>query len=358
MSKPSAQKKERRRKKRQKREQHTKAYVSKKNAFTRFPEVVYDTEHAPEPLVRIVKQTMQDIVAEHERLLGPSMAGVFHQIREFGYQRVKELMRSFEALHGVEGPQDDTTWLEMDVIEGLGNLLVSRLPAAILKRYLPPHGIHVVPGKPQDSTLLIRILSLKQRKTEGGTAYYEESETRVNFGAQKGTPAFSRHAIERLCERTLYDPTGYGGIMQAFLMCSTHLLVRSYVNRDQWGMAIFCPCISDLAEFLAAKVLGEYDRGQEYLYRVGYCPVVFSDDLAVAKTLLVPGMEGTPEYEKTLRPHAHSHEEKRAIRQAIGELTFRNLIERQDCSWMRQFHEDGIPQVMTLTEFLRDFPPE
>ena len=77
------------------------------------------------------------------------------------------------------------------------------------------------------------------------------------------------------------------------------------------SLELLCPTSRQLRHYVE-QVLGErvtlqgdyYEdvanalKGRRFYYRVGYCPVEFYGDLAVATTLLVPGMEarlGTPE---------------------------------------------------------------
>jgi len=110
----------------------------------------------------------------------------------------------------------------------------------------------------------------------------------------------------------------------------------------------------------AQEVLGRSDLSKEYYYLVGYCPVAFHDRFAVARTLLNPGMKGTPEYrivrqmcrEPDGTPRAYGVREKE-LWEKVGDLSAASLGKTLDFSLIKRFHDGGIPQVrqMSLPNF-------
>jgi hypothetical protein len=84
---------------------------------------------------------------------------------------------------------------------------------------------------------------------------------------------------------------------------------------------------------------------------VGYCPVTFQGDLAVATTLLFPGMserKGTPEGTLIENSGLPPAEIDRLKVQVEGQLSMRGLADSGDFTLIKWFHANGVPQVVRL----------
>jgi hypothetical protein len=64
--------------------------------------------------------------------------------------------------------------------------------------------------------------------------------------------------------------------------------------------------------------------------------------------MLMPGMRGTPEA-AVLSRSSLPPAVKEAMRQQVGGLTYKRLIETEDFSVLKWFHYNGVPQVVPLT---------
>jgi hypothetical protein len=104
----------------------------------------------------------------------------------------------------------------------------------------------------------------------------------------------------------------------------------------------------------ATAILGELFPGNKYYYRVGYCPAIEYGDLLVAKTLLLPGMRGTPEH-AWARTNLTSAERSN-LDSLFADSDTPGWAWSGDFSLMKQFHDGGIKQVTALDHEVFRFP--
>jgi hypothetical protein len=136
---------------------------------------------------------------------------------------------------------------------------------------------------------------------------------------------------------------------------SAFTLINDCVYFEDCTAAFGEPCFSFynvcaegyLSILYAQEVLGEpVTDGQRY-YRVGYCPAVLEGRFAKAKTLLPPGMHGTPEHQLIMRS-ALPGAARREMVEAAGRLTWGALGASRDFSLVRWFYDHGVPQVVRI----------
>ena len=156
--------------------------------------------------------------------------------------------------------------------------------------------------------------------------------------------------MKRICERTVGNPTTYSGQGDAFAYLHSCVYFEPCsLPKSEFAFSVWEKCLPQFFAFeFARNVLEDLDASKNYYYRVGYCPAVVHDDLLVATTLLTPGMDGTPEFEKVLRPDIRSVEQKKEVRKSVEQLTIRGLVEHRDFSMIKSFHNAGIPQVVAM----------
>jgi hypothetical protein len=62
---------------------------------------------------------------------------------------------------------------------------------------------------------------------------------------------------------------------------------------------------------------------------------------------IIPGMRGTPEYETLMRSPIPAAQRQKMLAQ-IEKMTARELAASGDFGLVRWFHENGVPQVVSL----------
>jgi hypothetical protein len=170
--------------------------------------------------------------------------------------------------------------------------------------------------------------------------------------------SFYRHAVERVYERVVYFPETYDGHEHAFASLHdwSRSLVQHWANGHGLGFVVHNECHQhDASGAYVKEVLGENAWAEKrYFYRVGYCPAVISGELLVAKTLLLPGMKGTPERAWYMKTVAKTPSERRRFDTDVLRLTGSKPCTTGDFSLIRLFHDAGIPQVVQVE---RSEPP-
>jgi hypothetical protein len=334
MAKNPQRKRDRRKKKQAKRLRRNRETAARRSVADRFPKFHYDQGDAPDALMEAAVRASSKIRAEHTRLLPPPVVALLRRARKDGFRRAFPLGRQSQAF----------TLMKL----ALGECVFRQLPERIVDSLFPFNDVEVIPGRPNDESIQVRLRSLKERKTEFGTVYYSPLKPTVELNGERKQIAFSTHAIRQICERTVLDWRTFSGLGDAFgffYNCVYFEIVE--LPGGQTAFTLFNRC--DPGFFVRAfvsEVLGE-DDGGKYFYRIGYCPAVVNDDLLVAKTLLVPGMDGTPEQRLLLRP-GMSTVERMEIQKRASKLTFKGLVEDQDFSLLKECHDRGIPQVVSL----------
>jgi hypothetical protein len=179
--------------------------------------------------------------------------------------------------------------------------------------------------------------------------------------------AFSEHAIERICERTVYDWRTFAGQGDAFAFLDNCVYFEDCTDaRGEPSFVVYNSCAPHFNSWGYVEHVvgtpssrtgdssGDIDRevtGSRFYYRVGYCPVTIHGDLALATTLLFPGMsrqKGTPEgrlIERSGLPPVDIDRMKAGVE---GQLSMKALADSGDFSLVKWFHDNGVPQVVRL----------
>jgi hypothetical protein len=341
----------RRRAKRKTKLAKERAYAARVAIANRFPEIIIDPSTAPPPLVDAVRTVLKRIRFDHETLLPEIQALVFREAKERGFPAtLSDIERAFEGVPGL----GRAALVEFTLT--LGELLYQELPREVLDRYSPFHCVYLLYGQPGPDQILASFRSLLTAKTSGGTAYYSRRKPTLNVGGDERIVAFSQHAIERICDRTVGNWRSYAGSGDAFAYLNNCVFFEACeVRSGEILFTFFNECSPGFfSHTYAQEVVGELDPRQRYYYRVGYCPAVVEGDLIKAVTLLTPGMRGTPEHE-ILRRSSLPEARKREMITRAGQLTYRELATSGDFSVLKWYHENGVPQVVTLDRDVFDF---
>lgn len=151
----------------------------------------------------------------------------------------------------------------------------------LVEKLYPKHAIaaqYIGPGL----GFILSVHPLKDEPTPFGTAYYSPHEPRIEIDGQSYIVAFSKHALNRSCERY----SDFSSTMDRML---TILYVLS-TKKFTWVT-------------YHDRVLVEIFRQEsEVFYRWGYCPITLQGRFAVAQTALLTGMKDTPE-ENIIKEH-------------------------------------------------------
>ena len=273
---------------------------------------------------------------------------VFRYMRMHGYGKLYRLGLSAAArLHPEEWHVQQGRHLVQCLGTILGDTLLRVLTPAEQARWRPFHCFFLGPSREGralhcacDSLCVVEVGD-QQR------AYYSALRPTVLLQGRRRPIAFTAHALARLQARCVVAVDSYDSWYDQFSMAN-HLnyVEPAAVYPDQPAFALFDVCTpGHLTEHYVQAVLGPQPTPQRYAYRAGYCPTVQAAGFHVAKTLLVPGFIGTPEYTALLRASLDAGVKQRMLAQC-EELSAERLAHTRDVSLVRWFHQHGIPQVM------------
>lgn len=298
-----------------------------------FPKFVLRPNNAPEQFVDLIWRAIRRIDFRDRTLFRPAETAFLRMAKK----KPAEIMAALVNGSKIADP------LALYFCTFIGQTIFNMIPAQQLRQWIPFHDVQfLVVGR----EIVVDFRSLEQAKGPGGTIYFSKDRPTLEIDGQKKVIGWSRHAIERTCERLAprWDSyLGLGDVFAFFDKCRH--FERADLHGGQLGFTFFDVCAEGFFTGLfARKVLGEPNGRQSY-YRVGYCPAVVEGQFVKATTLLYPGFVGTPEYGAILNSRLGRDDKQRLIEKARQQS--REYLEKTgDFSLVRWFHNQGVPQVV------------
>lgn len=334
MSKPSA-KKQKKQKERERHAKEKKLQLEDRRLYAeKFPTFEFQTNNSPDGFVDLIRRTLRGIDFRDRSLFLSQETSFLKEIK-----RRPEIITPL-LIQGVA--QRNLTALHFATM--IGNRVFSRIPPDQLRQWIPFHDVQFLLG---GSKIVVYFRSLVQAKSKGGTVYYSPRRPTVEIDGQKLIVGWTRHAIERTCERLAprWDSyLGLGDVFAFFYACRRFDPCRLHGGK-QLGLTFFDKCAGGFfSGYIAEQILGRAANGKCY-FRVGYCPVSIEGGFAKATTLLYPGYAGTPEYGLILRCGMSGVSRTQLIDDA-SRMTRDVLEKTQDFRLMKMFHDNGVPQVI------------
>jgi hypothetical protein len=230
----------------------------------------------------------------------------------------------------------------------MGDKILSLLDHDQYDTWFPWHDFSYVPSR-SDRQFTFRCVSLPRHVTPDGRLFYYSSKRHtVTIRGKTRIVAFSPHAIQRIAERLVRTSRSYGDLGDIFALvnhCQYFEPAQLYPQQDAFSFFEDCTRTHFSAEY-ARQILDHLDPQTKYAYRVGYCPVVEEGDFFVAKTVLVPGHVGTPEYGVLLKT-SFANGVKEHMLERCKHHSYAMTVATKDFSLLRWFHTHGVPQAIT-----------
>jgi hypothetical protein len=297
-----------------------------------------------------VKDGIRQFLIEHENVLPRAVVRLAHQGKKLGFPMAAVMLYEEKRKAGIRPTREDGLYEEEHLLLTVPEEYVfSKLPPQIRESYLPFAAFEIVAGRPGPRQMLLRMRSLHRQKTAGGTAYYSRRPRMIHVRGQERIAAFYRHAVDRVRERITGNLRSYVGLTGVFSILDGGLLFEVWCpSPDTQGFSMFAEMGDDRAAGdTIGEILGSYDRSKRYYWRVGYCPAVMTDRLLVAKTLLLPGMQGTPEFDQSVR--RWPRDRRVQFQKEVARLTSYGEGRWGD-DVTKAFHDGGTPQILCRGE--------
>ena len=323
----------------------------KRQRRAEFPDFVFWEEHGNPEFVAIVKEAIRRFdFAELDKV----EQSAFRMMKQFGtayaLAAIKKNMRKFQ-----EEGADNAYVVAVDLqwLCSIGHAIFSRIPDDVKRSFLPMNDVEF---RYRDDVIVAKFRSLLTQKSPGGTTYYSRYKPTIDFGGKEYIVGFSTEALKRTCERTMKDPLIYAALGDVYAYFEDCQYFEPCTLRDgSPAFSFFDECpphhslkVASWQRSLSENILGikEADPTQGKLYyRVGYCPVVFNQGFAKAKTLLFPGFKKTSEYEMLDKAHMPL-ETKRRLQRLATDSDMSRLWETNNTQALKWFHDNGVPQVI------------
>jgi hypothetical protein len=327
------------------------AAVEKRRA--QYPHVEYDTRGGDPEFVSIVKGLVASFDFSDPTICPPDIQRLYRLQKSIGYPRLSGMFQDLasDIYKDPVTAELRTAELEHPLGGFLGQWLFDRLPEPCREYPLPFHYFCV---RPVEDFIGIEFEFLPSQKTDSGTIYYSPAKPRVEFGGASWTVAFSRHAIERACQRvTPVSPISYIYFQMNYIYfrCCTYFEPLEFAD-GQPAIRLYGEC-DDVPDremrLYRDRILGDaYQPGKgKAHYVLGYCPIAFKGGKAVATTFLYPGYSGTPEDVLVRRARIAPPERERLV-QAANNNNHNRVLSLGNSDVIKWYHDNGVPQVVQL----------
>lgn len=304
----------------------------------RFPDFRLGTADAPKEFVDEVMGILEKLNYNDRNFFTEMQSRFFEIMKQIGFG---------EACRNCFSPEDtQKAILLMNPGHSLFQILEER---GTLLRYLPFNDVTIVP---YGQDFLVKFDSLERRNSKYGTMYFSRARPSVMLEGRPWTVSFSRHAIERVCERVVHNWKTYAGFGDAFWRYAkcTYFEPASVRKGEvqQPAFTFYDGCENGFAtESIRDYICPHCDASKRYAFRLGYCPVGFVDDeFAHATTLLYPGMNGTPEHDLLVRSALPTSTINRFV-DLLEEISYKKVAQSDEpLEVLKWFHDNGIPQIV------------
>jgi hypothetical protein len=239
----------------------------------------------------------------------------------------------------------------------LSEILFSELKKQkLLERYVPQNMVYLIPV---ENSFDVVFKGLSRVRIDIHQIYYSSNRPKIEVNGKKWIVGFTPHAIVRIRGRGVEDWTTFAGAGDAFAYlnnCNYFEVIKGkYKNKEQYYFTFYEGCSPNyFSEQYAINILDDYDHRKQYYYRIGYCPIAFNsdgiNDIACGLTMLPPGGKYTPEWDLCENSNLPWREKRKILRRVKNSFLFSDLIKTQDFSGLKWFHDNGISQVITLSE--------
>lgn len=312
-----------------------------------YPRFVCDSANGDPEFVQAVRTALRTVDFDG---FPPTERDFYKSVREHGVMTAFGLLNDRMRLAGMDTQEQNHVRLALSL--NLGTRLLEAVPEETRRRLMPYNDVYV---NFQSRNILLQFSSLLKEKGAGGTVYFSRRRPKVKCDGQEYTIAFSRHVIERICERInpRYIQYAAAGDVHAFFANCVYF--EPIVLHDGQHAAVLYNLCGD-PPFVSHHVYVEQVLGKENVdpkkgtcyYRVGYLPVVLENGFAKAKTVLFPGYTGTPEHGAILQSRLSRQEKDRMI-EAARKLDADEVLIKQNHELIKWFHNNGVPQAVQMT---------
>lgn len=265
-----------------------------------------------------------------------------------GFQCIEQVLKKRNQAFAAT-IQNSGDFMKSIMMTKLAEAVYSQIPANVKGRFMPHHHFII---EPRGKVLQLHCHGLMTKPTSRGNIHFSLQTPFLESDAEKRALGFTTHALERICERIA--PKWKIEFVQLMdficFVVDVPPFETAHLHGVQPAIVLFAVCGNPhtiVHGIYVNEILGRQNldvHGNDPEYRLGYCPIEFDGPFAVAKTFLLAGYKGTPEYDLLRGSRLGSSEKTRLLSLAKNHVRDHDQAEE----WIplvKWFHENGIPQV-------------
>ncbi len=300
-----------------------------------FPEFVFIPGNAPPEFVEVIRQAVAQLDFENRKQFGPKECGFFATLK----------LNPVQAEQFLESLKETDMKGHVHLMTIVGSL-VFLLDHEKIKPWIPFNNVCFWMDF-RHGRILAKFDSLQEQKSPHGKIYYSRHRPLLDIDGEQKVVGWRKHAIERVCERLAYDWQSYRGLGDAFAFVNRCVhFERSVVHPDQLAFTFFNDCIHGFSSHSMAEfVVGEECKAGDWFYRLGYGIADVEGEFVVARTVLFPGHDKTPEHGLIMKSRL-PRETKEKMKQELWGMDFQKQVSHPSFGYIKWFHENGVPQVI------------
>jgi hypothetical protein len=339
-------KRHKKRRREEKREARNLRHIAAK-AVDVFPKIVINPKGGDAALVRHMEKIVASLDLSDTDVLSLDGQDFLKFIRREGKRGVEMLVHR-DTKHSDDPYRLNRITFMVEL--AIGDWIFERLPTAYQQI---PLAIQYFKVQVVDRTIEILFDSLPSKPHEKGRVFYPSHDPKAVFDGNPFPVGFSRHAIERACERMIWmKPLDYAQLLLIRLQLTGCLTCEGLqLSNGQPAFAMY-GSVGDpgnpIYETYVDRILNTTPGipAERLRYLMGYCPVDFRLGRAVAITFLPPGYSGTPE-DQLVRSTVTDRGLQRQLLAAARNNTFGQVLigNHEVIKW---YHENGVPQVKLI----------
>lgn len=326
------------------------------------PIITVDRTTGNSDFVDLITSIFEQLPYDDDHLFPAVYRRLYSVLKISGLDALVDLVHRASA-----SPADRDVSLKMFATH-LGSVVVSRMTDQQKDRFLPFNDVDIEPFSKGFKVVFRSLMTIRTNGEpliwDGKPCYYSHRRPTVSINGVGKIVAFSKHAVQKTCERACNAWRTYGGLGDAYAFFADCMYFETCDIRGparggdrQRAITFFQDCFLDQwrAAVIAApseyflRIIGLLPEHltKHWYYRVGYCPIEVKGEFAVATTLLAPGFGATPEYALLERSHLSKEVKSEMLRRAKAQ-SYEYVSGALDYELVKWFHDNGIPQVCTL----------
>jgi hypothetical protein len=312
-----------------------------------YPSFVLGRQDADPEFIAAIQMAVRQFDFLDTKKLGLGLQSFFKLGKEAGFAEAFKVLEQVPSINYC-GQQLSGDVKLLAVLTYLGSRILHSVPKEIRRKYMPFNDVAIEPFQRE---IRLNFSSMDSTSGAGGRIFFGRHRPKIAFEGNDYTVAFSRHAIERICQRLnprYMEYAAAGDVHAIFSTCVYFEPIMLYGDRP--AFALFAVCGDKGFRQYQTYTVGVFGEENikpfcgELYYRIGYCPVVFENSFAKAKTFLPPGFRGTPEYGLALNSEMRPIEKREFLERISVDSGDANegCLSHEATKW---FHDNGLPQV-------------